>query len=287
VSETLASGGNGETPSLAIVIVSYNVRDELRACLQSVIDTAGFDASAVAVIDNGSIDGTTAMLAAEWPRVRLIDAGGNRGFAAGNNIGIRATESEYVLLLNPDTVVGRESIATLVRALEERPDAAAAGPRLVDGDGLPEISFGFGTGPLGELRQKVVGVLYRRRLGPAVRWVERCTSSPGAKPWISGACLLLRRSDLEAVGLLDERYFMYMEDVDLSVALRKCGRAVLFVPSAVVVHLRGRSATRNPHTEYRRRHSQLAYYRKHHRGWVPVLAAYLRLTGRWPSKAEE
>jgi GT2 family glycosyltransferase len=86
--------------------------------------------------------------------------------------------------------------------------------------------------------------------------------------------------DLEAVGLLDERYFMYTEDVDLCVALRQRGREILFVPQAEVVHLRGRSAGRNPATERLRRLSQVAYYQKHHPAWVPALRAYLRVTGK-------
>jgi GT2 family glycosyltransferase len=97
---------------------------------------------------------------------------------------------------------------------------------------------------------------------------------------VSGACLLARRSDLEAVGLLDERYFLYTEDVDLCLALRKRGRRVLFVPSAEVTHLRGRSVGRNPRTEALRRQSQLAFYAKHHPAWVPLLRLYLLLTGK-------
>jgi GT2 family glycosyltransferase len=122
--------------------------------------------------------------------------------------------------------------------------------------------------------------LYQRRVGAVVRRVEQWTREPGPREWLSGACLLLRRADLEAVGLLDERYFMYTEDVDLCVALLARGRTVLFVPDAEVVHLRGRSAGRNPATERLRRQSQLAYYAKHHPAWVPLLKLYLRATGK-------
>jgi N-acetylglucosaminyl-diphospho-decaprenol L-rhamnosyltransferase len=92
--------------------------------------------------------------------------------------------------------------------------------------------------------------------------------------------LLVRRQDLVAAGLFDERYFMYTEDVDLCVSLRALGKTILFVPEAQVVHLRGRSAGRNPRTELLRRQSQVAYYAKHHPAWTPVLKAYLRATGR-------
>ncbi len=94
-------------------------------------------------------------------------------------------------------------------------DAAAAGPRLIDTDGFPELSFGWAIGPWGELRQKIVGGLHQRRVRRVVRLVDRWARQPGRRTWVSGACLLVRRDDLEAVGLLDERYFMYTEDVDL------------------------------------------------------------------------
>lgn len=271
-----------ETASLAIVIVSYNVRAELDACLQSVVGHTAPHATSITVVDNGSTDGTLAMLRERWNAVRVIDAGGNLGFARGNNLGIRETPGEFVLLLNPDTVVRPGAIATLVRELEAHGEAAAAGPRLVDEEGEPELSFGWAIGPAGEFRQKLLGDLYRRRVPWAVRRVARWTREAGEREWVSGACLLIRRADLEAVNLLDERYFMYTEDVDLCVRLRARGRTIRFVPAAEVVHLRGRSAGRNPRTEDARRRSQLAYYARHHPAWAPALRWYLRLTGRLP-----
>ncbi|HYU79355.1 MAG TPA: glycosyltransferase, partial [Vicinamibacterales bacterium] len=126
------------------------------------------------------------------------------------------------------------------------------------------------------------------RVGPVVRWVERATRAPGEREWASGAALLVRRSDLEKVGLLDERYFMYTEDVDLCVQLRRRGRKILFVPQAEIRHLRGRSAARNPATERLRRRSQMAYYEKHHPLWLPLLRLYLALTGKtWRDEARD
>ena len=264
--------------SLAVVIVSYNVRDDLDTCLRSIVGgTEPFPAT-ITIVDNGSADGTVEMVRERWPAVRVIEAGDNLGFARANNVGIRATPGDYVLLLNPDTTARPGAIAALVRELESHAEAAAAGPRLVDQHGTVELSFGWAIGPLGELRQKVIGDLYRRGLPSAVRRVERWTREAGEREWVSGACLLTRRMDLEAVGLLDERYFMYTEDVDLCVQLRRRGRTIRFVPEAEVVHLRGRSAATNPQTERMRRQSQLAYYAKHHPAWVPLLKLYLRVT---------
>lgn len=268
--------------ALAIVIVSYNVREELGVCLHSLVGHTDPYPTEIVVVDNASTDGTAQMVREHWPGVRLLETGANLGFARANNVGIRATASEYVLLLNPDTVVPPGAIAALVRGLAIHPDAAAAGPRLVDDAGFPELSFGWAIGPFGELRQKIVGTLYERRVRRVVRMVDRWSREPGPREWVSGACLLLRRGDLEAVGLLDERYFMYTEDVDLCVSLRRRGRAVYYVPQSEVLHLRGRSGGRNPATARLRRLSQLAYYEKHHPRWVPLLRQYLRLTGKLP-----
>jgi len=109
------------------------------------------------------------------------------------------------------------------------------------------------------------------------------TRGPREVDWVSGACLLVRRADADAAGLLDERYFMYLEDVDFCAALRACGRKVLFVPDAEVVHVRGQSrrSVRSA-TEQAYRRSQLAFYEKHHPQWAPVLRAYLRVRGKLP-----
>lgn len=277
-----ASAAESGDHSLAIIIVSYNVREELRACLESLVGHTAPYPTEIVVVDNASSDGTAAAVQSHWPQVRVLEAEANLGFARANNLGIKATRSEFVLLLNPDTIIPPGAIPTLVRGLAVHPEAAAAGPRLIDASGFPELSFGWAISPLGELRQKIVGSLHQRRVRRVVRMVDQWARQAGPREWISGACLLLRRADLEAVGLLDERYFMYTEDVDLCVSLRKRGRTILFLPQSEVLHLRGRSAGRNPHAERMRRLSQLAYYEKHHPAWLPVLRGYLRLTGKLP-----
>jgi N-acetylglucosaminyl-diphospho-decaprenol L-rhamnosyltransferase len=266
--------------SLAVIIVSFNVREELDACLASFVGYTHPFPTTVTVVDNASSDGTPAMLREKWPGVQVIEAGGNLGFARANNLGIRATTSEFVLLLNPDTIVPPSSIQWLIRGLATRPDAAIAGPRLKDERGFPELSFGWTISPLGELRQKVLSDLHHRHVGWVVRLVDRWSRRPGEREWVSGAAMLVRRADLEAVNLLDERFFMYTEDVDLCVSMRRRGRTVLYVPQAEIVHLRGRSAGRNAATARARRRSQIAYYEKHHPAWAPLLRAYLWVTGR-------
>ena len=213
-------------PRLSIVIVTFNSATEIDACLASLaVHATSVDVETV-VVDNASSDGTAAAVRARWPGVRVLDAGRNLGFAGGSNLGIRQTAGELILLLNPDTVVRPGALEALMAALDARPDAAVAGPRLVDSDGRPELSFGRMISPFAELRQKLLVKGHDRGLPLVAEYVGRITNRPRDVDWVSGACLLVRRADAEAVGLLDERYFMYAEDVDFCAAIRARGRAV-------------------------------------------------------------
>ena len=266
---------------LDIVIVSYNCRQYLDNCLRALSVAAPVLAHRIVVVDNASTDDTVAFLRREWPSVGVIEAGGNRGFAAANNLGIRATHGEFVLLLNPDTIVPAGALERLVTALQDQADAAIAGPRIVDADGRAELSFGSMLTPLTELRQMLLVKGNDRGVRAVVHLVERLTRRPRRPDWVTGACLLIRRADLEAVGLLDERYFMYTEDVDLCASVRARGRAVLFVPSVSIVHLRGRSAaTASSATRQAYQRSHMAFYRKHHPRLTPFLRAYRWLRAR-------
>lgn len=267
-------------PTLAIVIVSYNVRDDLARCLTSLRAGLGAVSSAIVVVDNRSHDRTLEWLREAWPGVTALDAGANLGFAAANNLGLRATSSELVLLLNPDTEVPADAVPRLVAALIDDPGAAAVGPRLVDAADRPELSFGPMVSPWGEFTQRRLMRAYEAGASWAVHRVASETLRAGDRAWVSGACLLARRADLEAVGGFDERYFMYYEDVDLCAAWRARGRRVRFVPTVTVRHLRGRAAAAAPGlTETHRRRSQLAFYRKHHPHWAPVLRWWLGRRG--------
>ena len=265
---------------LAVVIVTHDSEREIGACLNSVVGQTAPHPAEVVVVDNASRDTTVALVRREFPDVRVVEIDRNAGFARANNRGVAATKEELLLLLNPDTIVPQGAIQRLIDGLLRHPEAAIAGPRLIDGDGRPELSFGPPITPWGELKQKSLQAMYTRNLPGAVRRVEKLTRSEGPRAWVSGACLLIRRSDWETVGGLDERFFMYTEDVDLCASIRARGREVLFVPGAEVRHLRGRSAARNPETERLRRLSHVAFYDKHLPHWAGWLRLYLRLTGR-------
>ena len=262
---------------LAIVIVSYNTKSDLENCLQSLHDHPPRASHEIVVVDNASRDGSVDAVRARWPAVTVIALNSNVGFASANNAGIRRTESELILLLNSDTIVPEGAIDRLIGALNELPGASVVGPKIVDGSGQAELSYGRMMTPLAELKQKRL-VRHASPLKLALM-----TSKTRQVDWVTAACMLVRRRDAEAAGLLDERYFMYCEDVDFCAAVRANGGKVYFTPLAQVVHLRGRSWRTNPGAtadSYRR--SQLAFYRKHHPLWVPILKVYLGLRGKLP-----
>jgi N-acetylglucosaminyl-diphospho-decaprenol L-rhamnosyltransferase len=264
---------------VSIIIVSFNTRDDLARCLDSLHRPPPSTPHEIIVVDNGSVDGS-ADVARRWPDVLIKETGANLGFARASNVGIRASRGDLLLLLNSDTVVPAGAVDGLVQSLQQADDVAVVGPRLVDGEGRTELSFGAMIGPFSELRQKALVRGHDRRMPGISRLVERLTRRPHFPDWVSGACLLVRRADAEAVGLLDERYFMYAEDVDFCAAIRARGRRVFFTPAITVVHHRGRSAAvARDATRAAYRRSQLAFYDKHHPRWTPLLRLYLRLRG--------
>src|SRR5439155_13640583 len=146
--------------------------------------------------------------------------------------------------------------------------------------GRAELSFGPMIGPFNELRQKRLMRGHERRDPKASRLVDRLTRREHFPDWVSGACLLVRRADANAVGLLDERFFMYTEDVGFCAAIRARHRRILFAPEVEIVHMRGRSAaSAREATRVAYRRSHIAFYEKHHPRWVPLLKLYLRLKG--------
>jgi N-acetylglucosaminyl-diphospho-decaprenol L-rhamnosyltransferase len=263
---------------LSIVIVSFNAREHLERCLESLLANPPAVSHEIVVVDNNSSDGSAA--AAERSGVRVIRSAANVGFAAGNNIGIRASTGEVLLLLNSDTIVPAGAIDRLLHRLAQEPDVAVIGPRLVDGNGRAELSFGRTLTPLNEWRQGQLVWGLANNDQAVVRKVEAMTHQEQRPDWVTGACLLVRRADAEAVGLLDERFFMYTEDVDFCASIRARGRQILFTPEIEIVHLRGRSAaTAFSATRSAYERSHLRFYMKHRPVYVPMLVL-LRLF-RW------
>src|SRR5688572_33450649 len=176
---------------LSIIIVSFNARAHLVNCLLSLKKNPPSAAHEILVVDNASTDGSVEA-ALKIPGVRVVRMERNSGFSAANNAGIRESRGELLLLLNSDTLVAPGALNQLIGRLEATPEAAIAGPRLVDGDGQPELSFGAMISPLSEWRQK-------RRTR---EWIAAASTRERFVDWVSGACLLVYRADAERAGLL-------------------------------------------------------------------------------------
>jgi GT2 family glycosyltransferase len=275
-------------PSLSTVIVTFNSAATLPACLEALHAHAPAAGGRIVVVDNASHDGTAAIVARDWPSVTLLRMEANLGFAAANNRGIRATTGDRLLLVNPDAEVTPHAVDHLMAALDVDSTVAIAGPRIVDGTGRAELSFGPHISPWAEAWQKL------RVRGHEHGWpliaasVDRDTQRPQYPDWVSGACWLARRTVLEAAGLFDERFFLYTEDVDLCARVRTAGHRVAFVPSAVVRHARGTSrATARAAADLHYRRSQVAFYEKHHPRWAPLLRRYLMMKGALPDTSKQ
>ena len=269
---------------LSIVVVSYDIREELDRCLHALHEPELQVTHQIVVVDNASSDGTASMLQQRWPEVQLLELDSNLGFARAVNLGVAASPSELILILNGDTIPRAEAIERLILELDVRQDTAVVGPLLVDADGRIELSFAPMLSLLVELRRRCFGRFYGKGHRWAIRRVQRQFSRPRIVDWLSGACLLVRRLDAEKVGVLDERYFMYFEDVDFCAAIRSIGRQIRFVPESRIIHLRGGSARKMPgmmSSIYRK--SQLLFYLKHHPLSAPLLRAYLWTIGQLPA----
>jgi len=264
---------------LDIIIVSFNTKADLLACLGSLDAGRPRDLHQTIVVDNGSSDGSVDAVRASFPGAKLVALDRNVGFAAANNIGIRNGTAPLVLLLNSDTIVPPGAIDRLVDRLNAT-GAAAAGPKLVDGSGWPEVSFGTMLSPVAEWAQRRRVRRAAGRTPDARHYADQLVAEEREVDWVTGACLLTRRAAALEAGGLDERFFMYEEDVDFCAALRARGGRILFTPAASVTHLRGRSirAAGAGSTHYDRSH--VAFYEKHHPGWAPVLRLWLRVRGR-------
>jgi N-acetylglucosaminyl-diphospho-decaprenol L-rhamnosyltransferase len=259
------------TVSLDIIIVNFNTRADVLACLGSVFASPPAGLARVFLVDNASTDGSVEAVGAAFPAVTVVALERNVGFGAANNVALRMATSPLVLLLNSDTLVPAGAIDALVERLTAT-GAVAAGPRLVDGDGHPEVSYGAMLSPLAEAAQMIRVRLARSSNGLARRYIARVVAKERSVDWVTGACLLVRREAAVAAGLFDERFFLYEEDVDFCAALRRLGGRVLFTPRAEVVHRRGRSgaaAGAESAAHYDRSH--LAFYEKHAPRWVPWL----------------
>lgn len=233
---------------LSVVIVNYNVKTYLQQCLRSVLKALEGLEGEVFVVDNQSTDGSLEMVREEFPTVKLLANQENVGFSRANNQAIRASKGEYVLLLNPDTIVGEEVFHTVVRFMDRHGEAGGLGVKMVDGTGrfLPESKRGLPSPTVAFY--KIMGL---SRLFPRSRTFGRYhlghlpENEVAQIEILSGACMFLRRKVLDQVGLLDESFFMYGEDIDLSYRITLGGYQNWYFPEARILHYKGESTKKS------------------------------------------
>ncbi|MCS6859670.1 MAG: glycosyltransferase family 2 protein [Abditibacteriales bacterium] len=254
------------TGDLSVCIVTWNARDDLRRCLQSLFAVKRNITYEVIVVDNASTDGSAQMVTDAFPQTRLIVNPTNIGFARANNQAIREAGGKYILLLNPDTIVHGDALERLVAWMEQHPDAGAVGPRLLNSDGSLQFSCrAFPTLGAGFFRQTPLGALFpRNRFVRQYLMTDWDHTVEREVDWLSGAALMVRREVLESVGLLDEGFYMYCEDVDWCYRMHQHGWKVYYVPHAVITHAIGGSSNQCQARMIVERHKSMwRYYLKH------------------------
>lgn len=270
---------------LAIVIVSYNVRDLLRDCLASVYESRGDFSFAVCVVDNCSQDGSVEMVRAEFPQVRVVANTANLGYPAANNQGLRsfgfgtaegearpASLPRYVLLLNPDTLLPPNALAEMLAFMEAHPEAGAAGPRLVLADGSldwacrrsfpsPVVSF-YRLSGLSRLfpHSQRFGRYNLTYLDP---------NETAEVDSVVGAFMMVRREAILQAGLLDETFFMYGEDLDWAYRIKAAGWKVFYNADVTVLHYKEASSKGSKRAQDEFYRAMLVFYRKHYAAQTP------------------
>lgn len=251
---------------LSVIIVSYNVKHYLYQCLDSVYKALHGLEAEVYVVDNHSRDESVAFLQQRYADVNYIEMNHNLGFARANNIAIRQSQGEYVLLLNPDTIVGESVLTSVVHFMDEHPDAGAVGVKMLHANGMKAKESRRGIPKPMTAFYKMSGLCNRfpesRRFGRYymgyLPWDE-----PAEIEVVSGAFCMLRREALNKVGLLDEDFFMYGEDIDLSYRLLKGGFTNWYVPETIL-HYKGestaKSSFRHVHVFYE---AMYIFFKKH------------------------
>jgi hypothetical protein len=278
---------------LGIVILNWNTRDLLRRCLQTVLASEGAYTFRVIVVDNASEDGSAEMVRQEFPQVELIASEVNGGYPCGNNLGLRALgfhgekqvdadAPRYALLLNPDTEVAPDTFATMIRYMDEHPQIGAAGPKLILPDGSLDLACrrSFPTPMISLYHFSKLAKLFPR--SPRFARYNMTFMNPDQEIEVDsvvGAYMQVRREAIEAVGLLDETFFMYGEDLDWAFRIKKSGWKVFYYPPVVVIHVKRAASRQSRRAQFEFWRAMLIFYRKHYRTTTPLWLHGLILMG--------
>lgn len=228
---------------LSIVILCWNDRGVIENCLRSIFAETHLIDFEVIVCDNGSTDTSLEFIREAFPQVRIIENGRNLRFAKANNVGIRASSGEYVLILNPDTIIHESTLDRLVSIADQHPEAGAFGCRVLNPDG----SYQPSAWPFSTLKREWLAAFFLRGLARLGSWLTADTyagwlgTTERQVDWVSGCFILARRTVLESINGFDEQFFYYYEDMDLCRRIWAAGHPILYLPSATIIHLGGQS----------------------------------------------
>ncbi len=270
---------------LSIIIVTWNVKDLLRTCLESILDNCQATpnlTTEIIVVDSASTDGSAQMVQEEFPQVHLIVSQENVGYAKGNNVGANVAQGRYLFILNPDTVIKPNVLAQLVNYLDTHPSVGAIGPQLLWPDSTVQSS---------RRRFPTVGTLFwestllgqwfpNNRHIQQYHMVDQAPNQPQQIDWVVGAALLIRQEAWQQVGPIDETFFMYFEETDWCHRCVKAGWEIHYLPNAQITHYEGKSSEQVVAARtIRFQRSKLHYTRKYFSsGWATALRLFLWLT---------
>ncbi len=265
-------------PILSIIIVNWNTQELLQNCLYSIYNTDIKTSFEIIVVDNASSDGSVVMLKEKFPFLQIVTNKENVGFARANNQAIKMVKGKYILLLNPDTIILKGSLDKMCKFMKQHSDVGVVGCKVLGGNGLAQRSWcGFPTAfkeflhaimlgkALDSLKIKKFGkILYKISKSNFARYMD--TAAPTEVDIILGACLMVRKETIDEIGLLDENFFMFIEEGEWCYRIKQHGWKIYFFPGATIIHLGGESTKQNIGSMILSRYKSLFHFFKKHHG---------------------
>jgi GT2 family glycosyltransferase len=275
---------NKKPLKLNIVIVSYNSASLLEECLDSIFKYPPRQNYGIIVVDNNSTDGSQELVRKKYPEVELIINTSNIGFAAANNIAIESTNSDFILLLNSDCQVYKDSLDEMINFIDNTAEAGIIGPKIINSDGSIQYSCRkFPSIIDAGLHSILVNIVPDNPVSRKYKLADINRENPFAVDWVSGSCMLIRRQALVDTGFMDENYFMYVEDIDICFQMWNKNWKVFYYPHAEILHHTGGSTnTGKVAASIRMQKSIFYFFRKNYRkSWkillIPLLVIVLGL----------
>lgn len=268
-------------PVVSIVILNYNTRDLLRQTLGSIQSQTKHE---IIVVDNASTDDSVSMVKKHFPNVRLIQSKSNDGFSAGNNLGVRQANSDYIMLLNSDTEFVEDALTPLIKFLDKNPKAGVVTPKLIYPNGQIDWSCHRGFPTIWNSLtyfSKLQKIFPQTRIFGGYHQTWKDLNKPHKVDVVSGAAMLIRQEVWDQVGELDERFFMYAEDIDYCLRVKQAGWQIFYYPQVQVIHHKGLSGTKNQNKKVKSKtkhyfyQTMKQYWDKHHSESNPRFITWL------------